>query len=240
VTIQDGGQAATASLKIDRINVIGGTPLFNDLVLVVDPVTGAATVQNQSTQAVDFIGYSISSLSGALLPGYPGSGKPGWLFANPTTSNLAEVGPNSSIHLGVGGELALGTAWDSNGLGDLTFVYQTVDGAINQGIVYFGQKPTVSLSGDYNGNGKVDAADYVVWRKNLGKLSGATSSQGDGDGDGDVDSTDYNTWRSNFGVSLGAGSGAGLNGSQVPEPSTIVFLTLILGTFIPARLRRQF
>lgn len=53
--------------------------------------------------------------------------------------------------------------------------------------------------GDYNSNGFVDAADYPVWRKNQGILSGATAAQGDGDGDGDVDADDYTVWRSKFG-----------------------------------------
>jgi len=53
--------------------------------------------------------------------------------------------------------------------------------------------------GDYNGNDVVDTADYVVWRKNKGLMSGATTAQGDGDGDGDVDDDDYTYWRSRFG-----------------------------------------
>jgi hypothetical protein len=61
--------------------------------------------------------------------------------------------------------------------------------------------------GDYNQNGVVDAADYVVWRKtltnNVVPYSGA-----DGDGDGVVDDDDYGVWRAHFGQTLGAGSGA--------------------------------
>lgn len=55
-------------------------------------------------------------------------------------------------------------------------------------------------NGDYNCNGCVDGADYVVWRNNLG-MSPATFSDGDGDADGVVDSDDYWVWRNNLGNS---------------------------------------
>jgi CSLREA domain-containing protein len=58
------------------------------------------------------------------------------------------------------------------------------------------------LAGDYNGNGTVDAADYVVWRKALGQSGIPPFSGADGDGDGDVTQNDYNVWRANFGNSL--------------------------------------
>ncbi len=70
-----------------------------------------------------------------------------------------------------------------------------------------------TLLGDYNNNGVVDAADYVVWRKELG----TTFTQ-----------NDYNVWRANFGQTApGAGSGAGsIANAAVPEPATLVLLTL--------------
>lgn len=64
------------------------------------------------------------------------------------------------------------------------------------------------LIGDYNGNGVVDAADYVVWRKGVG----TTYTQ-----------NDYNVWRSNFGRPAGSGAGVCTNAS-VPEPTTLVLL----------------
>jgi hypothetical protein len=61
------------------------------------------------------------------------------------------------------------------------------------------------LAGDYNQDGRVDAADYVVWRKN------------------DTTQPGYNTWRANFGRSAGSGSNADAN-AAVPEPATLVLL----------------
>jgi hypothetical protein len=85
--------------------------------------------------------------------------------------------------------------------------------------------PSPSVSGDYNGNGVVDAADYVIWRKNLGLTGGATKSQGDGTGDGNVASDDYDFWRAHFANTSG---GSGLSTAAVPEPNTAVMLVLSL------------
>ena len=61
------------------------------------------------------------------------------------------------------------------------------------------------LAGDYNGNGEVDAADYVTWRYTLGQHVTAGQAA-DGDGDGVVDQADFNVWRSHFGQQAGPGS----------------------------------
>ena len=49
----------------------------------------------------------------------------------------------------------------------------------------------IGLAGDYNSNGVVDAADYVVWRKGLG----TTYTQ-----------ADYDVWRAHFGQTAGSGA----------------------------------
>ncbi|HEX2473935.1 MAG TPA: serpin family protein [Lacipirellulaceae bacterium] len=55
-----------------------------------------------------------------------------------------------------------------------------------------------TFNGDYNGDGVVDGADYVVWRKNDGTPAG------------------YDAWRANFGRTMGS---AALSNAAVPEPS---------------------
>ena len=59
------------------------------------------------------------------------------------------------------------------------------------------------LHGDYNHDGKVDAADYVVWRKNDGAQS------------------DYDMWRANFGQTDDNNSGAGTY-AAIPEPTILI------------------
>jgi hypothetical protein len=79
-----------------------------------------------------------------------------------------------------------------------------------------------SPTGDYNGNGTVDAADYVVWRDTLGQ--NVTAGQGaDGDGSSVIDTGDYNYWMARFGNVIPAAT-AGSSSIAVPEPTTVVLL----------------
>jgi hypothetical protein len=79
--------------------------------------------------------------------------------------------------------------------------------------------------GDYNDDGTVDAADYVVWRNTLGETvpnygqnNAALGTGADGDGDGVITAADYDVWRSRFGEVAG---GAASAGSGVPEPTAL-------------------
>jgi uncharacterized protein YjbI with pentapeptide repeats len=73
------------------------------------------------------------------------------------------------------------------------------------------------LPGDFNRDGTVDAADYVVWRKGLG----TTYTQ-----------DDFNTWRANFGATIGAGTSSTFPpppsdlDSTVPEPMSLASILL--------------
>jgi hypothetical protein len=86
----------------------------------------------------------------------------------------------------------------------------------------------VNFYGDYNGNGVVDAADYVVWRNTLNAMG--INQPADGDRNRVVNQLDYDFWSAKFGQT--SGSGAGIAGhSAVPEPASLVFgaqLLLIL------------
>lgn len=73
---------------------------------------------------------------------------------------------------------------------------------------------TIGVAGDYNQDGTVDAADYVVWRNSLGAAS--LPNEG-GVSPGVVDAADYDFWRSRFGATSGAGAAFGT--LAVPEPS---------------------
>jgi hypothetical protein len=54
------------------------------------------------------------------------------------------------------------------------------------------------LDGDFNGNGSVDTADYVVWRRSVGQAV-LPGTGADGNNDGWVSRNDYLMWRANFG-----------------------------------------
>jgi hypothetical protein len=66
------------------------------------------------------------------------------------------------------------------------------------------------ISGDYNGNGTVDAADYVVWRNDPLRTPAG-----------------YTLWRSNFGRSnVGSGAGVAALPPAVPEPHSAAIVVL--------------
>ena len=95
-----------------------------------------------------------------------------------------------------------------------------------------------TVAGDFNLDGVVDAADYVVWRKSSSMTSGARFTQGDADLDGDVDNADLAQWRSAFGFArqpLSPGSGSGLGESAVPEPGTLALLTMAVCVLVVRR-----
>jgi hypothetical protein len=68
--------------------------------------------------------------------------------------------------------------------------------------------PGMNLSGDYNLDGIVDAADYVVWRKNDGTQGG------------------YNAWRANFGRMAGAASATA--NIAVPEANCLLLSSIAI------------
>lgn len=77
------------------------------------------------------------------------------------------------------------------------------------------------VPGDYNSNGVVDGADYVVWRKHLGQTF-QLPNEVTGTSVGTVTPEDYAAWRVRFGNTSGAGSLAG--NQAVPEPSSVALV----------------
>jgi hypothetical protein len=78
---------------------------------------------------------------------------------------------------------------------------------------------------DYNHNGVVDAADYVLWR-NANGTSVFPGAAPDGNGDGFVNTLDYDFWRSRFGLAGGAGSGGSVSSGEVPEPASCLLVLI--------------
>jgi len=76
------------------------------------------------------------------------------------------------------------------------------------------------VPGDYNGNGIVDAADYVLWR-NGGPLQNEVNTIGT------VDASDYDAWRARFGNTSGSGSSL-VASAAVPEPASLCLMLMAM------------
>lgn len=93
---------------------------------------------------------------------------------------------------------------------------------------------TVSLPllGDYNADGRVDVADYTVWRDNLGAVDTVLPHGTTDDGSGFVDADDYLTWRNNYG-SGSAALGLGSSSQSIPEPTGGILMLIGSAVTIP-------
>jgi hypothetical protein len=86
--------------------------------------------------------------------------------------------------------------------------------------------------GDFNLDGVVDAADYTVWRDNLG-----AGLLGDANFDGIADAADLAIWRDAYGE---VRQQLALTGSSlaVPEPASAAMAFLALAACLRVRLSR--
>lgn len=194
-------------------------------------------------QGIDLVWNLESSLSVAIVDIHPAID--GVLGSDLLTSgwfNLFEIGEGSSL----------------GPLQQVHFDFRQLFAEGDTGKVYFDLTPEFDvvqvpdpggMQGDFNGDGQVDAADYVVWRKTGGSpqqyttwresFNAASSTwPGDLNGDGVVDGADYvvwrkaggspqeyEAWRSSFGIASSGGSIA--NGAAgVPEPATVALAAL--------------
>jgi autotransporter-associated beta strand protein len=190
-----GGTTVNAGLLV----VSGATAkLGSGSVTVLDPGTGAGGGLRIQTGVLNAIGDNATlSLAGGSTPDVADVG-----FA------FLEAGVNDRI-----AALVLGGVLQVNGL---TYG-STASGALFKSDEYFSVGGSGILSvgqtGDYNGDGSVNAADYVVWRKSPANYGGNPG---------------YDLWRANFGQTSGSGAGATADSlsSAVPEPSPLLLLAL--------------
>jgi Concanavalin A-like lectin/glucanases superfamily/Dockerin type I domain len=192
------------------------------LTLKINRANNSATLVNNTSTTFNLSAYSIESVAGSLNPGGWNSlddQLSGWLENVSTANKLLESNFQDSTPIGPNGQLALGALFTPAATEDLTGRITTVDGLVNLLNVEF--VTVAGVDGDYNDDGKVDAADYTVWRNNLG----ASVTLPHDTSPGTVTPADYTVWKSNFVMSAGSGSvGAGV--SSVPEPGSLCILLL--------------
>jgi hypothetical protein len=221
-----------------------GLDAQNMLVLHVDPMTGQTRLENRSGAAATIEGYSILSDANSLRSAdtfwhsLTDQGTSGWVEATPESNALSELNPESQLAIASGGGLALGTPFTPGAAQDLAFEYQIVGNAgVTTGFVMYGS----IAAGDFNRDGTVSAADYVVWRESSGQL--VTRGTGaDGNGDGIVDGFDYLVWREHFASALSGTAMSASTGDNgpVPEPNAaVLFLAFVVSRLLAQGLRHS-
>lgn len=209
----DGSAMLGGILQVNLLN--GFLPSFGDSYLLLEAVAGlsgefANTILPGLTNGLKWrLEYSplqvrllVQLQSGGTVPGdYNGD-------------NVVDAADYVVWRNALGSMSMLGADGDGDGIVDQD---DYVVWRANFGATAAGGGGTITLPGDYNLNGWVDAADQVLWRNTLGST---TSLAADGNGNGVIDQGDYQVWRANFGASAPPAAGSNLAG--VPEPSTVL------------------
>lgn len=156
----------------------------------------------------------------------------GYLFERGMDQSVADAlhGPGVPFVLGAESQgEAIG--WASDGTG---FYTTSESNGLPSAPIYHYSFTEPSLSGDYNQNHAIDAADYVIWRKNVGAPAGTLPNDTAG---GMIGQPQYDAWRTDFGAAA-TGSGTStdsLTVHSVPEPPGA--LLLIVSAFLYLSIR---
>jgi len=127
---------------------------------------------------------------------------------------LAQYGATNAINLDGGGSTTMAANYYGDGAAaKLVNIPSGSERSVGTSLGF-----SALPNGDYNQSGKVDAADYVLWRKSIGGQYA------------------YNAWRQRFGMPAPAG-GMG-EGAAVPEGSALVIGAAALVAYWSARKRR--
>jgi N-acetylmuramoyl-L-alanine amidase len=172
--------------------------------------------------------YAVSATGGGIFAGLSNFAfDNGTLFYDsewPDVINPQSGGVSALSYVGgSGGNAAIQHA-GTGGRGDVVmfgFPFETITTAANRAAViervfdFFGLEASVPDNADFNDDGFVDAADYVVWRKTSG-MSVAPGTLGDANHDGQVNNDDFVIWKSQFHTTPPApGGGASAGGGAV-------------------------
>ena len=227
--------SATSRARLNGFMLTGPT-LPPELSLEVNTTNGAMRIVNEQVVSFDMNYYEIRSSAGLLDTGswvgfddtdaLPDPFGSGWDEVPNSNSNLInEANLTSTITYTPGSATSLGRPFVIAGTPAFEFKYAGPnDTTLRHGIVKFIAE-AAALAGDYNNNGVVDGADYILWRKG-GLL------QNEGRSTGITDQQDYSFWQAVFGDTGSSGSGSSAGGGlAIPEPKTATIFAVAIAIF---------
>jgi hypothetical protein len=201
-----GGQTVVGQVEYT------GTAFLNNVSIIATP-SGQAVLKNDSTLPLAIDGYLLTSSTGALsgagwtsLADRTDARFDGWQETPASPGVIAESNPDPTPVL----TIAAGESFPLGDIGDfstpaaqagLSFAFiLNNEAAQRAGSVLI--VPSLGIPGDFDGNGRVNGDDLMVWQRNtsVGNLA---------------------DWRANFGM-----PGTSVNAAGVPEPSSIALAGL--------------
>jgi autotransporter-associated beta strand protein len=191
--VNGDNSGATGAVTVASGGVLGGTGKIGGDILMQAASTFATQFSGGTIDALDVGKLDLSALNNLLTVAGSGTSGP-WTIINYSgtlTGTFESVTPGYTVNYGTGSNSAI-----------------TISAA-------------AGLLGDFNSDGKVDAGDYVTWRKNQNTNNALPNDNGLGT---PVGTAHYNLWRANFGKP--PGSGTGLAGASVPEPATWILVAM--------------
>lgn len=206
--------------------------------LVMNPGTAAGTFRlgiargGGSTATTTPWGANLSTgVNHRIVVGYNMDTAVSTLWVNPTSTASARVTNATGIGLPIFGLNWL--AFRIDGVtarsGDKTVDNLVVATSLADLLPTSSASPPAS--GDIDGDGDVDGADFVAWQTSYASLEGRTIATGDANGDGHVTGADFAAWQAGFNSAANPGQ------SAVPEPSAIAN-TLFAMLLMRATIRR--
>lgn len=203
---------------------------------------GEFNLRNSGELQADHVSFDLTNSGGVITPGGDGVGQTevqGNLILADGELRITLASPTQNDRIVVEGLSALGAGLEvvlADGFAPLSGSWEIMSagggftgdfGSVTAGYSLrqagdslFLELDATLLPGDYNSDGRVDAADYTLWRDHLGDPAGTLANDTTGDV---IGAAQYNLWRSNYGATRAGASGAA---DSVPEPDAALLMIL--------------